>query len=66
MLELSLGFHMFLGVSSTTEQHLSLTFTTTAKTEGKPYLKGKKMAQDPHYFPAENKDILGRIQECEM
>lgn len=41
MLELSLGFHMFLGVSSTMEQHLSLTFTTTAKTEEKPYLKEK-------------------------
>lgn len=57
MLELRLGFHMFLGVSSTTEQHLSLTFTTTVKTEGKPHLKGNNLAQDPHCFPAENKYI---------
>lgn len=66
MLELRLGFHMILGVSSTTEQHLSLTFTTTVKTEGKPHLKGNNLAQDPHCFPAENKDIQGRIQECEI
>lgn len=52
MLELSLGFQMFLGVSSTTEQHLSLTFTTTAKTEGKPYLKEKKIGTGPTLFPS--------------